>query len=244
MSNSHVSRLVCWALALAVVAVPLVGLFAGWFAGDHWPVRSLRIDGQFRHVSAEEVRDRVTPLLAKGFFATDLQAVQQHVAALPWVARVEVRKHWPDEVRIRVLERNVVARWNRTELLARDGTVFAAPGVEHLVALPHLGGPPGSGPQVLAFYRQAHRRFEAIGLDVTAVALSRRGSWRLQLGNGGIVTVGKVTPQARLARFVAGLDVLLDHRDQVFLSADLRYSNGFAMRWLPSRQIAQGHHSS
>lgn len=231
MSSSLGIRSLAWVLALLVVTLPLVGLFEGWFAASHWPVRSLRVDAAFRHIEASQVRAVAAPLLARGFFAVDLAALQKGVAALPWVGHVEVRKHWPDQVWITIREQHPFARWNTEELVNRHGGLFRVPEAARLDKLPQLGGPTGSETRVLKFFLDARHSFAAAGRTVTAARLSRRGSWSLQLDDGAIVVIGSVEPAQRLARFVESYRNLMAGHTQDFLSADLRYSNGYAVRW-------------
>ena len=79
-------RLLAWCLAIALVAWPVVGLLRGWFAASRWPVTRLTVQAEFKHVSAAEIRAAVLPRLGKGFFALNLEAVQQAVAALSLAA--------------------------------------------------------------------------------------------------------------------------------------------------------------
>ena len=103
-------RLIAWCLAIALVALPIVGVLRGWFASERWPVTKLTVQAEFRHLGADDIRAAVRPRLGKGFFALDLDAVQKAVAALPWVESVEARKHWPDTLQLRVYERQPFAR--------------------------------------------------------------------------------------------------------------------------------------
>lgn len=222
-----------WLVAVALVALPVVGLVRGWFASDRWPIRYLRVEAPYQHVSAARIRATVEPYLHKGFFATRLDKVQQAVVALPWVASAEARKVWPDTLVLRVQERQPVAHWNGDELIGRDGTVFKAPGAAKLQGLPQLSGPPDRESDVLAFYGSVTKSFHAIGMTVAGVDLSGRDSWRLKLGNGAELVVGNVDPGQRLARFLATYPRLIqDGGGQAFSSVDLRYANGYAVRWV------------
>ena len=133
-------RLVAWCLAVALVALPIVGVLRGWFAAGRWPVTQLTVQAEFKHVSADDIRTAVQPRLGKGFFALDLDAVQKAVAALPWVESVEARKHWPDTLQLRIYERQPFARWNDKQLISRQGLVFDAPDMADIGALPDLRG--------------------------------------------------------------------------------------------------------
>ena len=49
-------RLVAWCLAIALVALPVVGVLRGWFAAARWPVSQLTVQAEFKHVTPAEVR--------------------------------------------------------------------------------------------------------------------------------------------------------------------------------------------
>jgi cell division protein FtsQ len=224
-------RLAAWVIAIVLVALPVVGVLEGWFASDRWPVRELQVHATFRHVSAAEIRAAVQPSLGAGFFAIDLGKVRDAVAALPWVGQVQVSKHWPDALDITVEEIRPVARWGATSLLGSDGRLFKVPDANVVNGLPQFNAPDDRVVDVLAFYRTAETDFAPYDQQVAEVDLSARGSWALVLSGGGRVAVGGDQPDQRLARFAAALPILLHGRSDGFVSADLRYSNGFAVRW-------------
>jgi cell division protein FtsQ len=224
-------RLAAWSLAIVLVALPVVGVLQGWFASGRWPVRQLQVHATFRHVSSDEVRAAVTPSLGAGFFAINLDKVRDAVAALPWVGQVEVSKHWPDALDITIREIEPVARWGSTALLGRSGRIFTVPDPGVVNGLPQFNAPAGRAADVMAFFHAAQQDFTPYGLHVTSVDLSALGSWSLTLSNGGQVVVGGEQPDQRLARFAAALPILMRGRDGGFTYADLRYSNGFAVRW-------------
>lgn len=224
-------RLAAWLIAIVLVALPVVGVLQGWFASGRWPVRELQVHATFRHVSAAQVRAAVAPSLGAGFFAIRLDKVRDAIAALPWVGRVEVSKRWPDALDVTITEIQPVAHWGANALLGRDGRIFKVPDTTIVNGLPRFDAPDGRVADVLTFYRTAQTDFAPYNLRVTGVELSARGSWSLTLDNGGRVVVGGDAPDRHLARFVAALPVLMQGRSVGFVYADLRYSNGFAVRW-------------
>ncbi|MEO6968865.1 MAG: cell division protein FtsQ/DivIB [Rhodanobacteraceae bacterium] len=220
-----------WFVAIALIALPIVGVLQGWFASDRWPVRKLEVQAEFRHVDAQQLRAAVSPSLRAGFFALDLNRVRDAVAALPWVSHVEARKRWPDTLELRVIELHPVAHWGVGRLLGEDGRLFVVPAADAVMGLPHLAGPDDRVADVVDFYQTAQRDFASYKLRVDTVELSERGSWSLALSNGGALVIGRDRPEQRLARFVAAMPKLMGGRDGGFVYADLRYSNGFAVKW-------------
>jgi len=225
-------RLAAWCLAIALVALPVVGLLRGWFAADRWPVTQLTVQAEFKHVSAEQIRAAVLPRLGKGFFALDLDAVQKAVAALPWVESVEARKHWPDTLQLRVYERQPFARWNDKQLISRQGRVFDVPDAGDLVALPDLQGPDARLAEVVSFYAEASKAFAGAHLRINGVALTERGSWSVTTAGGARIVIGdREQAGRRLHRFLDVYPQLIAGHADGFVYADLRYTNGFAVRW-------------
>jgi cell division protein FtsQ len=225
------ARILAWALAVALVALPVVAVLEGWIGADRWPLRTLRINTGLEQVDAAEVRRVVLPLATRGYFAVPLDEAQSRVARLPWVEHAEVSKRWPDVLEVRVREHRPFARWGEDRLLSRAGRLFAASGVEVPDGLPLLHGPDARVADVVELYNAARELFLPSGQQVTAVLLDSRGSWALVLSNGTEVVVGSHQARLRLARFARLLPQLLAERPLPLARADLRYTNGFALTW-------------
>ena len=143
-----------WALALALVALPVVALVNGWIGAERWPLRTLRVTDGLERVDTARLREVVAPHAADGFFAIRLDRVQAEVARLPWVERAEVRKLWPDVLEVRISEHRPFARWGGPLLSSRT----PVPGGRHRGARrpARLDGPDARWP-TWSLYNQAGR---------------------------------------------------------------------------------------
>ncbi|HET7267712.1 MAG TPA: cell division protein FtsQ/DivIB [Oleiagrimonas sp.] len=238
MSSRIPVRLIGWLVALVLVALPLVGLMQGWFASSSWPIRKLTVHAEYDHVSAEAIRAAVLPTIGEGFFATRLERVQDALDALPWVASAQARKRWPDTLVITIHERQPFAHWDKRQLVDRRGKLFSVPDAAEVTGLPHLSGPQGRLHDVLEFYSRVGHKLQSVGLHITGAHLDSRGGWRLDLANGAQLVIGRVEPRQRLARFISVYRELAGTHKQAFTYADLRYTNGFAVRWPQSTPAA------
>jgi cell division protein FtsQ len=228
-------RLVAWCLAIALVVLPIAGVLGGWFAADRWPVTRLTVQAEFKHVSAEQIRAAVLPRLGKGFFALDLDGVQKAVTALPWVESVEASKRWPDTLLLRVYERQPFARWNASQLISREGKVFSVPDAADYQQLPDLHGPDEHLAEVVSFFADVQRAFAGTHLKITGVALTERGSWSVSTDTGAQIVIGdRDHAGRRLRRFLDVYPQVTAGHGQGFEYADLRYTNGFAVKWPPA----------
>jgi len=224
-------RVLAWVLAVALVVAPVVAVVNGWVGTERWPLRVLRVHGQFERVDEAKLRETVLPHARDGFFAIDLDAARAAVAGLPWVERAEVRKRWPDVLEVRVVEHVPFAHWGEDRVLSERGLLFPTRGIEMPAGLPRLEGPDARVGEVVALYNEARAMFTVAGQELEAVALDRRGSWTLQLAGGTRVVVGRQDARPRLARFARAMPRLLAERGEPLARADLRYTNGFALVW-------------
>lgn len=226
---STLLRILAWALALALVALPVVALVNGWIGAERWPLRTLRLQGGLQRVDAAQVRATVLPHARAGFFAVRLDDAQAAVAKLPWVEQAEVHKRWPDVLEVRIVEHRPFAHWGGNQLLSEQGRIFPRGELVPPKGLPRLRGPDARVADVVALYNEASALFAASRLQVRELELDARGSWTLALSDGSEVVVGKNEARLRLQRFARLLPRLRAQRPQPLQRADLRYTNGFAL---------------
>ena len=224
-------RLLAWTLAVALVALPVVAVVNGWVGGAQWPLRTLRVQGALARVDRAQLQATVLPHAQRGFFAVQLDRIQDAVGALPWVERSEVRKHWPDVLEVRIVEHRPFARWGEDRLLSEHGKLFSAAGAQVRADLPQLDGPDTQVADVVALYNQARERLANAG-GVRGAGMDKRGSWSITLSDGTEVVLGRNDPEQRLERFAPLLPRLAaQHPGQRLVRADLRYTNGFSLSW-------------
>lgn len=233
MSGRRILHMSAWVVAIVLVTLPLVAVNQGWFASERWPFRNLRISGEFSQVQADQVSAATAPVLGKGFFAVDLKTVRERVELLPWVEAAEVRKHWPDLLEIRILEHHAVATWGERQLINTNGNLFEVPATHATSGLPHLIGPAGLHTQVWKFYTEAKEHLADTGLVPAGIVLSNRGAWTVPLLDGGVLILGHQDAGSRLAHFAEVFHEVSHTDKHRLVHADLRYSNGFALRWQP-----------
>jgi len=224
-------RLLLWLLALAVVALPVVGVLGGYIGADRWPLSRLRVHAPMVQVSAEQVQDIVMPYAQVGYFGVDLQSAQDQLEDLAWVESAKVHKLWPDVLEVTLVEHKPLARWGDDRLLSVQGKLIAIPEGLDVSTLPDLGGPDAQTEQVLELHAFADALFAGSGQPLQRVRLDARGSWELRLGGGIDVVLGRHDARNRLQRFARVLPQLVAAQKAPIVRADLRYTNGFTLSW-------------
>ncbi len=223
---------VCAVLALAAWA----GL-RGWDGLRDprlFPVRQVQIGGTFHHLSPSRLKAALAGVVSGSFFTVNVRAVRAAADALPWVQSATVRRVWPATLVVRVLERVPFARWGTGALMSADGAVFHPREIGDLSGLPELHGPAGTGDLVLRRYREYAPLLAAVGLRLRRLNLDARRSWRMELAGGLHIRLGRGHLTRRLKRFLSVYPVAFAGRVHDIQTVDLRYTNGFAVRWKPS----------
>jgi cell division protein FtsQ len=218
-------------LVLPLVAVGLYGMFKVIQVVLDQPVTNLVVEGTFQRVTPIQVEAAVADGLNSGFLTVDLGTLRERVQALDWVDRANVGRQWPDTLIVRVTEHQAAARWGETGLLNVRGELFTEHSQHAFPELPNLAGPPGSERDVARRYLAVRGKLAEADLSLASLELDERGSWRLVLGGGQEVRLGRRDIDERLYRFfdIVAPALAADLKSVEYV--DLRYTNGFAVGW-------------
>lgn len=242
---------------LAVLAVlTIVGSFLIWVArSPYFVVDTVKIDGvnneALLYVTPDTVSATIAGSLKGNFFSIDLDESRALFETAPWVRRAQVRRVWPNTLQVKIEEQQPLAYWNESDMINTWGEPFAAN--EAVIVdgtfLPQLRGPANSERLVVQRYAEVTQWLTPLGVSIQQLTLSPRYAWevvlsdgiRLQLGRDPAAdiadlhgTSGAVDFAARLERFVQAWPLLHERLDgRSIQTADLRYSNGFAISLAP-----------
>ncbi len=229
------------ALALPLVVVALYGVGKGAQLVLDQPVRELVVEGTFQRVTPIQVEAAVAEALRAGFLTVDLGALRERVQALDWVDGASVGRRWPDKLIVRVTEHQAAARWGERGLLNVRGELFTEQSQHAFPELPSLAGPPGTEHDVARRYLAVRGKLAEANLALESLTLDERGSWRLVLGSGQEIRLGRRDIDERLYRFFDVVAPALAEELRRVDYVDLRYTNGFAVGWRdgPPANLAQ-----
>jgi cell division protein FtsQ len=182
-------------------------------------------------VTQEQWPVRLAPESAGSFFTVDLDRIRAAAYRQPWVADATVQKNWPDTIKVHVREYMPVAHWTGNRLISTEGRAFEVPAASSIQGLPWLEGPEELLETVFTTWQQFNQELMPVGLEIEHIRLDARGAWFLELGNGTEVQIGREDALPRLQRLVKSWAGLMRGQDMSPLLVDLRYTNGFAVRW-------------
>lgn len=207
---------------------------------DWIPIHYVRVGGVFQHLSKEDVKQALMPVVNVDFITADLQEIKTTMEALPWVANAEIKRVWPDAIDIKVFEQKPYRRWGQNSLLNERGEIFTLKTTDAYRNLPLLNCPKGQQSRFLEIMKGVEVALSDRELSLLEFNVSDRLAWTLTLNNGLTIKLGNKQPLFNLQRFLKSADILGADRMRAMASVDLRYPNGFAVTWKPGVEIDWG----
>jgi cell division protein FtsQ len=121
-------------------------------------------------------------------FGADVHAARARVMQLPWVSDAEVRRRYPDDVSVRIIEKLPYALWQSPDgkvwVVERDGGLITTDGIQEFRHLPTLFGAGGAAASDIVEAVATHR---AISARIKAYERVGERRWNLILDDGVIV---------------------------------------------------------
>ncbi len=241
--RSNGARLFGIVFLLMVIGIMIFGGLAvlKWMSDAlRLPLSRLVVTGETYYTTHDNIRQAILSLGASGtFMSQDVDIIQQQIERLPWIKQVSVRKQWPDELKIHLVEYVPVARWNDLYMVDADGVSFSVP-ASHIgketIPMPMLYGPEGSEKEVLAGYHSMSYVLKANKFTLKVASMTARRSWQLVTSDDVRIELGRGEPIKRLNRFIELYPALQqqgqnEHKRISYV--DLRYDSGAAVGWMP-----------
>jgi len=246
------------ALAVLAVLILLAALLLWVAHRPYFQIKNVALEssqgGQLHYVQVDALAHDIQGKVTGGFFDINLDEARRVFEAIPWVRRAQVKREWPNQLRVTIEEQEPLAFWNDEQLINRWGEVFTADKAPlsrtgQADVIPQLNGPEQSERLVIQRYAEVARWVAPLGLDIQQVTLSPRYAWDVVLSNGMQLLIGRdpaaeaTDPHgrsgaqsfaARIERFIQAWPDLSERlAGRAIARADLRYNDGFAITLAP-----------
>lgn len=233
--RARLRRIGCTGGVLALLATVVGGAGYGLYyltSPQTYPLQAVRFESELHRLREQDLRSALDRHLDTGFWGLDVERIRLVLEDLAWVDTAAVRRVWPGVLQITIHEQQAVAVWNDASLLNERGELFSPPRVTWPEGLPQLSGPADRRSNTVSRrLRELRPAFAELGYEVEALAVDARESWTVTLEGGGTITLGREEVDARIRRFTEAYGELSRQEGEMLASADLRYPNGFAIRW-------------
>lgn len=220
-------------ISLVIVSIAIICLIWLWYFlhnPEKFPIRTVKISGEYQQADKGKIQEIITPLVEKGLFSVNIKQVKLQLMMLPWTQSAVVERLWPDELMIKLSEKLPVAVWNKSGLLSNIGDTFYPDPATFPQDLPQFSGPEGKQEDILTMYQDISKIILPLDLHIVQLSLTSDMLWRMRLNNGMDVMMGNKDVLLRVQRFVQVYDkVFADERQANYV--DLRYASGLAVKW-------------
>lgn len=198
---------------------------------DLMPIRYVRVEGAFQYIAKDKIKEVLKDQVRQGFYNIDLRWIQGAVKDLPWAARVDVERVWPDAIKIRIIEQQPVVRWGEKSLLNNQGDLFVPDNIAEFEHLPVVTGPKGQEKKLLEIMKGLDLTLQDKAMELKAFYVNERRAWKVVLASGMEIKLGRKTPLENIQRFLRTVELLGRERLATMATVDLRYPNGYAVTW-------------
>lgn len=179
------------------------------------------------HTHSDDIMDALGVKAGQSIFAVNLAESRGRLLALPWVADAEIRRRYPDDINVAIIERVPYARWqtpNGVELVERQGHVITNDDAGKFAHLPLLIGE-GAPEHAKGFIEEVGRH-RAVMRRVKAYQYQSGRRWNLILDNGVIVKLPETGWKAQireLDRLIIDEGILETNIREIDLRPDSRF---------------------
>ncbi len=226
-------------LTFAVVAILVVAkqLDVDWDRLLFKEISQVRVEGEYRRIDRFEIEQLLSPFLGHSVGRDEMDVIAKLLKDLPWVKNVLIQRSWRDDTLVLTIqERKAVAYWGGQALLDKSGAVFR-PRLTDNDNLPIFDAAAGREKHLLDFYRQLTDWLAPAGLRIIHLREDRSRTYTVQLEDAPRLILGRHLFKRRIERFLAAYRAgFVDYMHRV-ACIDLRYLDGFAVRWKKDRGL-------
>ena len=196
------------------------------------PLTSLILTGERIHITEQIVTDILVEQENRlNFFTVEIAEIQKKLEEKPWVYSASIRKHWPDTLKIHIVEQTILASWNQKALLNRFGEIVDVVPNENdqYVA---LYGEDEKSEEVLNTYVQLNQLLKPSQYRIASLRSDKRNSSEVVLKNSITLKLGKEQKLERIQLFLKAFPrIVKKYEIKTVDYVDLRYDTGLAIGW-------------
>lgn len=173
---------------------------AAFFADTGFGIAEVHLSGNQR-TGAATIMAALGLKRGQSIFGIDLPDARLRLLQLPWVAEAEVKRHYPDDLDVTIVEKLPYARWQspdgRLFVVERAGGLITDQNLGAFARLPLLLGE--GAPQVAAPFIDAVAQHRAIVARTAAYQYQSGRRWNLLLDDGVVVKLPETGWQKQLS---------------------------------------------
>lgn len=209
---------------------------------EFFDIKSITFSGAEDERCIEDVRSVVNDAIEGNLVSQDIGKIKSAVEAISWVRSATITRVFPNEINVEITRYRPVARdQDEGQLISSEGIVYVGQADELELAknMPLIACESNQTVMAVTELPKLQATVAPLGMRVSEILISFRGSWSVRLVSDGYPTVdielGRMTSPDLLVR---RLKLFVDNYSKVSkilqgypVKVDARYTNAFSVKW-------------
>jgi cell division protein FtsQ len=106
-------------------------IFASILGGFYWtskmPIDTISIQGNLKNTNYTLLQETIKQNLTGSFFTVDMDNLIDKIKQVPWILDVQIKKIWPQQINVNIIEREILALYNKDQVLTTDDVLLPKP---------------------------------------------------------------------------------------------------------------------
>lgn len=209
-----------------------------WQRGVGQPVESVKVEGEFKHLSRVEASRLISEAINRDFINLDIGELKDRLEQHPWVERAVVVRGLSRTLRVTIIEQTPIAVWGEVGYLNHRGQVVHTDQTQKLAELPVLDGREKDSKKIMRQFQNLSQLLRSRNLTIRQLWVDDLGGWTVKLEGGVQLVLGKDQLPEKVQRFLTVYDEYLVQRFAAVERVDLRYANGLAVAWSDQYEVS------
>lgn len=224
-------------VGISFIVILLVSLFFLARQPSLFPVSTVKVEGDYWHISQTRIKNIVNQATANSsYFTVNLKAVRAELLKnLPWAKTVTVSKQWPGKLIILINQKQAIAIWNNVALLQENGQLFYPLSSSFPKDLPVFESDDTNKTKVIEQYQHMQSVLTKNDMNgelaITQIKITSQGNCLVTFNQKIVVMLGNMNILAMFRRFIAIYKQVFESKQKIPEYVDMRYSHGLAVKW-------------
>jgi len=197
-----------------------------------FPIKKITIETKIINANKSKIFNLSKNYLSnKSFFNFEIDILKEQLEKIEWIKNVNVRRVYPDEVKIYIQEYIPEAIFNNNSYLNSNGDKFFVDKIDKI--LPNLFAQDDRNYAVYGYYNLFNSNLVKNNINSKVLVVSENDirSLKIILSSGITIKLGSQNINEKINIFFKIYDQLNSSDLEKIGYIDMRYSNGFSIGW-------------
>ena len=219
-------------LSIVIIAVIYLNTKTNGDRKIYFPIKNISLESKMINVNKNDVFEKSKNYLnSKSFFNFKINILKNEIEKVSWVRSADIKRVYPDEVKIYIKEHVPVAIWNNKSYMNNSGDIFFIHDIKK--NLPMINSNESRNKIMHVYFSLLLKYISDYNFDIEIKKIEENEirSISAHLSSGIIVKFGSKDIKSKIHTFFKAYKTLNSSDLKKIGYIDMRYSNGFSIGW-------------